>query len=127
MAWYGLAPKNGSLGSVDEAVFSLNDFWEDFVASTSAETVLNSLTYGAFRAEETEIPVLGVNAPVFGLNPRDVIYKAVAACLPSLGVRKQYFDLDHMLAEACPAFRQHRLASRKDAPADWRLGGRQRL
>jgi NTE family protein len=104
MAWYGLAPKNGSPGSVVNAVSNLNDFWEDFVASTSAETVLNSLTYGAFRAEETEIPVVGVSASAFGLNPRDVIYKAFAACLPSLGVRKQYIDLDHMLAEACPHF-----------------------
>jgi NTE family protein len=104
MAWYGLAPKSGSPGSVVDAVDNLNDFWESFVASTGAETLLNSLTYGAFRVEETQIPVLGVSAPVPGLNPRDIIYKTVAAWLPSLGVRKQYFDLDHMLAEACPHF-----------------------
>ena len=59
MVWYGLAPKPGSPGSADEAIDKLNDFWEDFVAGTGAETALNLLTYGAFWAEEKEIPVLG--------------------------------------------------------------------
>jgi NTE family protein len=104
MAWYGLAPKPGSLGSPDEAIDKLNDFWEEFVASTGAETALNMLTYGAFWAEEKEIPVLGVNVPILGLNPYGALYKAFAASLPSLGVRKQYFDLESMLAKACPHF-----------------------
>ena len=108
MVWYGLAPKKGSpgSGSEQEAIDKLKQFWEDFVASRCAETMLNLFTYGAFTAEETEIPVLGVNAPVFGsLNPYGAIFKAVAACLPSLGVRKRYFDLDELLAEACPALK----------------------
>src|SRR6266702_55780 len=54
MVWYGLAPKSGSPGSVADAVYNLNDFWENFVASTSASTILNLLTYGTFRAQETE-------------------------------------------------------------------------
>lgn len=88
LVWYGLAPKKGgSTGSVDEAISTLNNFWETFVASTSASTILNLLTYGAFRAEEIEIPVLGVSAPIFGLNLSSAFYKAVAASLPSLGVR----------------------------------------
>ena len=29
MVWYGLAPKDGSPGSVDEAIKGLNAFWED--------------------------------------------------------------------------------------------------
>ena len=33
-----------------------------------------------------------------------MIIKAVAACLPRLGARKQYFDLEYMLAGACPDF-----------------------
>ena len=78
MAWYGLAPiKNGRAGSVDEAIGGLERFWENFVAITGAETVLNSLTYGAIRAEESEVPVLGLYAPIFGLNPRGAIYKAL--------------------------------------------------
>src|SRR5262249_55719147 len=106
MVWYGLAPKNGVPGSVVEASTKLNDFWDNFVASPGAETLLNFLTYGVFRAEETEIPVLGVKAPVFGsLNPYGAIFKAVAACLPSLGVRQQYFDLDDLLKDACPALK----------------------
>ncbi len=104
MVWYGLAPKAGSLGSADEAIEKLNDFWDAFVASTAPETALNLLTYGAFWAEEKEIPVLGVNVPILGLNPYGAIYKAFAASLPSLGVRKQYFDLEDMLAKACPDF-----------------------
>jgi NTE family protein len=107
MVWYGLAPKKGSpgSGSEQEAIEKLKHFWEDFVAKGGAETVLNFLTYRTFWAEEMEIPVLGVNAPVFSsLNPYGAIFKAVAACLPSLGVRKQYFDLEDMLAKACPEF-----------------------
>jgi NTE family protein len=104
MVWYGLAPKPGSPGSADEAIEKLNGFWDDFVASTGAETALNFLTYGAFWAEEKEIPVLGVNAPILGLNPYGALFKAFAASLPSLGIRKQYFDLEEMLAKACPDF-----------------------
>ena len=36
VAWYGLAPKNGSPGSKSEAASALVDFWEGFVASTTA-------------------------------------------------------------------------------------------
>ncbi|MGA8885281.1 MAG: patatin-like phospholipase family protein, partial [Pseudolabrys sp.] len=105
MAWYGLAPiKNGRAGSADEAIRGLERFWENFVAITGAETVLNALTYGAIRAEESEVPVLGLYAPIFGLNPRGAIYKAVAACLPRVGVRRDYFDLEDTLAKACPEF-----------------------
>ena len=105
MVWYGLVPKvSGSRGSVLEAIDKLNRFWDDFVAKPGTETLLNLFTYGALRAEETELPVLGVNAQILGLNPYGMIIKAVAACLPRLGARKQYFDLEYMLAEACPDF-----------------------
>ena len=104
MVWYGLAPKAGKPGSIDEAIDSLNDFWDAFVAGTGAETALNLLTYGAFWAEEKEIPVLGINAPILGINPYGALFKAFAAGLPSLGVRRQYFDLEEMLAGACPDF-----------------------
>jgi NTE family protein len=105
MVWYGLAPKKGGgTGSVNEAISNLNNFWDGFVAITSASTMLNLLTYGAFRAEEIEIPVLGLSARLFGLNPSSAFYKAVATCLPSLGVRKQYFDLEDLLDETCPEF-----------------------
>jgi NTE family protein len=104
LVWYGLAPKNGSPGSADAAIDGLNAFWEDFVASTGPETALNLLTYGAFWAEEKEIPVFGVNVPILGINPYGAIYKAIEASLPSIGIRKQYFDLEDMLAKACPDF-----------------------
>ena len=91
MVWYGLAPKKGNpgSGSEQEAIDKLKHFWEDFVAKGGAEAVLNFLTHRTFWAEEMEIPVLGVNAPVFSsLNPYGAIFKAVAACLPSLGITR---------------------------------------
>jgi NTE family protein len=105
MAWYGLAPKQGHPGSERAAIDKLNEFWDHFVAKTAGETALNLLTYGALRIEETEIPVLGINAPILGLNPFGAIYKTIAASLPHLGVRTRYFDLEEMLAEDCSEFR----------------------
>src|SRR5262249_12117237 len=55
MVWYGLAPKNGRDGSVDEAIRGLERFWDDFVAKTDAETLLNRVTYETLKAEEEEI------------------------------------------------------------------------
>jgi NTE family protein len=105
MVWYGLAPKKGGgNSSVDEAISNLNNFWDGFVASTCASTMLNLVTYGAFRAEEIEIPVLGVSPRMLGLNPGSAFYKAVAGFLPSLGVRKQYFDFDALFDRTCPEF-----------------------
>jgi NTE family protein len=104
MVWYGLVPKKSGSGSAAAAINKLNHFWDNFVARPGAETLLNLFTYGALWAEETEIPVLGVNAPVFGINPYGMIFKAIATCLPRLGARRQYFDLEQMLAGACPEF-----------------------
>lgn len=105
MAWYGLAPKKkGSSGSEQEAIETLNDFWDGFVAKPGAETVLNLFAYRTFQAEELEIPGLGINAPMFStLSPYGLIFKAVTAVLPKLGVRQEYFDLHKLLAAACPA------------------------
>lgn len=107
MAWYGLAPKKGISGSGTalEAIKKLEDFWQDFVARTGAENLLNMFTFGAFKAEEIEVPLLGLSARVFGINPYGVGYNALAACLPGLGVRKQYFDLNELLAETCPSLK----------------------
>lgn len=104
MVWYGLAPKNGRAGSVDDAINSLTGFWKSFAATTRAEKMINTLAYSAFRAQEYEMPVLGLNAPVFSLNPGALISKAVFASLPLLRVRQQYYDLKELLAKACPEF-----------------------
>jgi len=105
MVWYGLAHKDGNPGSVADASKKLNDFWDDFVAKKGAEKVLNFFTYRTLRAEEMEIPLLGINAPLIAgsLNPYGAVYQAVAAWLPHLGVRQEYFDLPDLLASACPA------------------------
>jgi NTE family protein len=107
MVWYGLAPKNGVVGSEVEASRLLNKFWKNFVANTPAETVLNFFTYRTFKAEEAEIPWLGINAPLLAgtFNPYGAVYKAIAGCLPTLGVRQQYFDLRELLKHYCPKFK----------------------
>jgi NTE family protein len=108
LTWYGLAPKKHSPGSEHEAIDKLRKFWDGFVAIGGMETALNFLTYRTFWAEELEVPLLGVNAPVLSsLNPYGAIFKMVAALLPHLGVREQYFDLEKLLAEACPALRDN--------------------
>ena len=104
MTWYGLAPKKNGTGSAREAVHQLNRFWDDFVARTGAETLLNFFTFGLMKAEEMELPVLGINAPVFGFNPAGAISKMVASSLPTLGVRREYFELLDTLSKACPDF-----------------------
>jgi NTE family protein len=104
MTWYGLAPKKNAAGSPQEAVHKLNRFWDDFVASPGPETLLNYFTFGLMKAEELEIPVLGISAPVFGFNPAGAISRLAAYSLPSLGVRKEYFELVDTLMKACPDF-----------------------
>jgi NTE family protein len=104
MVWYGLASKNGRPGSARAATDKLNRFWDAFAATTPAEMMLNLFSFSALTAQEKETPMLGLNAPVFSLNPRGAISQAVTAGLPLLGVRKQYFDFADMLAEACPQF-----------------------
>jgi NTE family protein len=107
MAWYGLAPKKGIPGSgnATEAIKKLEDFWQDFVARTGAENLLNLFTFGAFSAEEIEVPLLGLSARVFGVNPYGAGSNVLTAFLPGLGVRKQYFDLIELLADTCPALK----------------------
>jgi NTE family protein len=39
-----------------------------------------------------------------GFNPRGAVYRAVAACLPNFGIRREYFDLEYVLDKACPHF-----------------------
>jgi len=106
MVWYGLAPKNGRPGSVGEAIDKINSFWDSFAPKTPSEIAINAAAYAAIRAEEQQVPLLGVNAPVFGLNPAGLISKAMTAALPPFGVRKEYYDFDTMVATACPEFGQ---------------------
>jgi len=105
MVWYGLASNKARAGSPKEARDALDNFWENFIAKTGAENVLNFLTYRSLWAEEREIPVLGAHAGFPGLNPYGVIYNMVAASLPHLGVRRRYFDLNYLLNQACPDFK----------------------
>ena len=104
MVWYGLAQKNGRVGSPREARECLRSFWESFAAIGLAERLLNFAAYSAFKMREIETPILGLTLPVVKMNPRGVISHAVMAALPFLGVRQEYFDLADLLDQACPEF-----------------------
>lgn len=106
MVWYGLAPKKGrqGSGSVAEAIEKINTFWDGFAASTPAEIMQNAFSVAALSAQEQEVPVFGINMPIFGLNPRGVLDDAILWQLRQLGARKEYYDFDAMLQAACPEF-----------------------
>src|SRR5215210_9073132 len=104
MTWYGLAPKKSGPGSAQEAIDALERAWDAFTADTPTETVLNQLAYSAFRLQEMETPVLGLNMTGFGVNPASFVSRTITRLLPSLDVRKQYFDLMEFLEKACPEF-----------------------
>jgi NTE family protein len=104
MVWLGLVPKTDRPGSVRAARDKLNRFWDGFVANTPAEKLLNFFSFRAFRAQEAEIPWFGVNVPLLTVNPCGGLIKAVTSGLPFLGIRKQYYEFEDMLAEACPEF-----------------------
>jgi NTE family protein len=105
MVWYGLAPKMQGASGVQAAIDQVNQAWEDFVAQpNTVETLLNRITYQAFKAEEREIPWFGISPKVFGLNPYGAGYGALMASLPSIGTRREYFDYDAFLERACPNF-----------------------
>lgn len=105
MVWYGLAPKVRGDSSPQAAIDQLNKTWENFVAQpNTVETLLNQVTYRAFWAEEKETPLLGISPKVFGFNPYGAGYDALSACLPRLGIRKEYIDLDAFLQKLCPNF-----------------------
>jgi NTE family protein len=105
MAWYGLADKKGgSAGSPAEAIRNLNSVWDDFTAGTLSENLMNLLTFYSFRLQEAELPVLGLNVPVGSLGPAGLLTRALTWWLPYLDVRKEYFDLEALLCEACPKF-----------------------
>src|SRR5262245_61302 len=110
MVWYGLAPKKKASHSrdkaIDDAIAKLNQLWNEFVACNDVESLLNLFTWGSFRAEELEVPLLGLSPKAFGFNPYAAAYDAFASFLPDIGVRKQYFDLDELLAKACPALKK---------------------
>lgn len=104
MVWYGFAPKNGRPGSAGEAIEKINSFWDGFAAATPAELLLNAAAYAAIKSEEREVPFLGINAPIFGLNPSGLLSRTITAGLPPLGIRKEYYDFDTMVGAACPDF-----------------------
>jgi NTE family protein len=105
MVWHGLAPKLQGASSAQAAINQVNKAWEDFVAQpNTVETLLNRFTYEAFRAEEREVPLLGISPRIFGFSPYSLGYRALSACLPSLGIRTEYFDYDAFLNNACPDF-----------------------
>lgn len=104
MTWYGLAPKKSGDGSAQKAIDTLDQAWDRFTAETPTENIISLLGYYAFRLQETEAPVLGLNAGMVGISPSSIVSKTITSWLPTLDVRKQYYDLENYLATACPEF-----------------------
>lgn len=103
-AWYGLVGKGGRPGSPAEAIATLNGFWDGFAATTPAEIMQNSAAQFAIRAQEQELPLLGLTLPGFGVTPRGAVSHVLISTFLQLGVRPDYFDFDVLLQNAFPDF-----------------------
>jgi NTE family protein len=103
-AWYGLVGKAGRPGSPDEAIRTLNDFWDGFAATTPAEIMQNSAVQLALRAQQQELPLVGLTLPAFGVTPRGLFSHVLIAAFRQFGVREAYFDFDVLLQTAFPDF-----------------------
>ena len=127
MVWYGLAPKNGGPAQLVQAIDKLDHFWNGLRCQNGRRDVLNFFTYGAFRAEEKEIPVLGVNAPVFW---HQSVWRNLQGgrCLPAelLAYASNILIWTRCLPRLAPSSTTLN-GKGKDPPADRCLGGRQRL
>jgi NTE family protein len=99
MVWYGFAPKTNlpGSGSLDEALATLDRFWENFAAREPVEVWHNAMSVAAFEAKEKGVPLPAV-------NPYGVVDDIILAQLTMLGARKEYVDFDAMLTAACPEF-----------------------
>jgi len=99
MVWYGFAPKTNrpGSGSLDEAIQTLDRFWEGFAAREPVEVWQNAMAVAALEAKEKGVPVPNVNP--YGLVD-DIILKQ----LTLLGARQEYVDFHAMLTSACPDF-----------------------
>lgn len=99
MVWYGFAPKTNlpNSGSLNEAIATLDRFWEGFAAREPIEVMHNAMSVAAFDAKEKGLPLPAV-------NPYGVIDDIVLGQLTMLGARKEYIDFNAMLATACPDF-----------------------
>jgi NTE family protein len=64
----------------------------------------NTLCVAALGAQEQEVPLLGLNMPIFGLDPYGVLDDAFLWQLRHLGARQEYYDFDALLNAACPEF-----------------------
>ena len=121
----GLAGRRRS-GSADKAIEALDRVWNAFTAGTPSETILNGLAYYAFRLQEAEAPVLGLNRRHARHQSRQHRQQDGHPVVADLDVRKQYFDLHDYLKTACPEFELVELAQCANAPADRRHGNRSR-
>jgi len=99
MVWYGFAPKTNlpGSGSLDEAVATLDRFWEGFAARELVEIMHNKISVAALEAKEKGMPLPAV-------NPYGIVDDVILAQLTMLGARKEYVDFQAMLGNACPDF-----------------------
>jgi NTE family protein len=97
MVWYGLAPKAGRDGSVEEAIERLNFLWDCFAAITPVELSHNAYAVALLKAKEHGIPLPGTNP----YGPVDDMY---LAALRVLGARLEFCYFPPLLQECCPDY-----------------------
>jgi len=63
MVWYGFVPKTGmsGSGSLNEAIATLDRFWEGFAAREPVEIMHNRMSVAALEAKERGLPLPAVN------------------------------------------------------------------
>ena len=99
MVWYGLAPKKNikGSGSIQEAIDTLDGFWERFAAQGLIEEMQNAALVLAHKLEDWGVPLPHIN-PYHGLD------ELIVAQLKLMGAREEYLSFDSIFETACPEF-----------------------
>jgi NTE family protein len=94
-AWYGLAPKPGSPGGVDDAIAGLELLFDTFAAQTPSEVLFNTMLQRALRAQGRGLPTVRV-------SPYSIVYDLFVSQLNMLGFRKEFYDFNALVKTIAP-------------------------
>lgn len=97
MVWYGLVPKAGKNGSVEESIERLNYLWDRFAAITPTELSHNAYAVEFLRAGER-------GAPLPGPNPYGLVDNLYLLALQTLGARAEFCCFPSLLDDCCPDY-----------------------
>lgn len=98
MVWYGLAPKEGSSGSIDEAITALDDLWETFSAKTLGEKLINKMATNTLRLQSKGM------MPELKLSPYSMIHELMMKQMEFMDLRPEFYDFTALLNTCAPKF-----------------------